>query len=461
MIRSRLRRSWRLPLWVKMALVLFGISWLSILFLMLVFRQFTIRAFEQYLLERARPVLTQAFIHYYWTHNTWEGVDRNFRERMGENMVGKALPLRTIALRLYDAERRLILEEGYFTRTSHTEQVTLTLDNKVIGFLEIQVHAQDILPDSPEGRLLQRLHRVAWWSALTAGALAILGAVLWARWLTRPIRKLADALHQVERGALGLQLPPGPNDELGDLIAAFNRMSRALAQTHEVRQQMTADIAHELSTPLSVLLGYAEALAEGSIQPSEDLYELVHQQVQHLHRLVADLRLLSLADAKELPLQRQPVRLPKVLEEILAQHQAEADRQGVRLAMDVSPNLPPLDADPERLRHVLENLITTAVRRTPKNGRVTVRAWSERGYAYFVVEDSGSNLPPHLLERIFERFYRAPSQERVGSGLSLAIVRALVQAHGGRIWAENRPQGGIRFVIEWPLWATGKEKRGA
>ncbi len=449
---------WRFPLWMKIALVLMGISWLSIAFLMALFRHFTQQAFEAYLLERARPVLTQAFTHYYWNHNTWEGIEHTFAERMSQRMVGKAIPMTTIAIRLYDAERYLIFEWGEFQRTAQTDEITLTLDNRVIGFLEVQAHPQNILPTSPEGKLLARLYRFAWWSALAAGAMAILGAALWARRLTRPVYRLVEALHQVERGQFGLQLPPGPNDELGDLIAAFNRMSRALAETHEMRQQMTADLAHELSTPLSVLLGYTEAILEGDLQPDREVFVGLHKQVTHLGRLVADLRQLSLADAKELPLKRQAVEVKPFLEAVLNSHYPSAERQGIRLTLDVPPGLPPLDADPHRLQQVLDNLLRNALRYTPHGGRITLRAWAGKGYVYLAVEDTGPGLPPDMLERVFERFYRTPGQGDTGSGLGLAIARALVQAHGGRIWAENRPQGGARFVMEWPAWTSHAAK---
>ncbi|NPA06148.1 MAG: HAMP domain-containing histidine kinase [Chloroflexi bacterium] len=455
MIRQFLRR-WRVPIWIKMALVLMGISWLSIAFLMILFRHFTNQAFEAYLLERARPVLTQAFTNYYWNHNSWDGIERTFEERMSQRMVGKAVPITTLAIRLYDAKRFLIFERGEFRRTAYTDEITLTLDNQVIGFLEVQAHPQDILPDSPEGKLLARLYRYAWWSAVAAGAIAVLGAALWARWLTRPIYRLVDALHRVERGQWGLQLPPGANDELGDLVAAFNRMSRALAETHEMRQQMTADLAHELSTPLSVLLGYSEAILEGDLHPDREVFIGLHKQVVHLGRLVSDLRQLSLADAKELPLKRQAVAVKPFLEAVLNSYYPTAERRGIRLTLDVAPGLPPIDADPHRLQQVLDNLLRNALYHTPHGGRITLRAWPGKGYVYLAVEDTGPGLPPDKLERVFDRFYRGQGGD--GSGLGLAIARALVQAHGGRIWAENRPQGGARFVMEWPVWTSHKPK---
>ena len=228
-------------------------------------------------------------------------------------------------------------------------------------------------------------------------------------------------------------------------------MSSDLAQASRLRRQMTADIAHDLRTPLTVLRGYAEGLSDGSIQGGKELYGALHQEVAHLQHLVEDLRTLSLADAGELALNRRAVDPKALLERAGLAHVISAQGKGVHIRVDASETLPSVAVDIERITQVLKNLITNALRFTSQ-GEIILSASSRKGTVTLQVIDSGMGIAPDDLQFVFDRFYKADgSRQRDGqaqSGLGLAIARAIVEAHDGTIGAESTVGKGTRFTIK-------------
>lgn len=227
-------------------------------------------------------------------------------------------------------------------------------------------------------------------------------------------------------------------------------MSAELARVNALRRQMTADIAHDLRTPLTVIRGYLEAMTDGALTPSPERLAAIRGEVTILHHLIEDLRTLSLADAGELRLERQPIQPAALLADVREAFALQAEARGVTLEVDAAPNLPPVMVDPLRMTQVFGNLVSNALRHTPSGGRVTLRAASAGPGVEFTVADTGEGIPPEQLAHVFERFYRgeASRQQREGeSGLGLAIVRSLVEAHGGVIRAESTPGHGTRMTI--------------
>ncbi|MDQ2999397.1 MAG: ATP-binding protein, partial [Chloroflexota bacterium] len=311
------------------------------------------------------------------------------------------------------------------------------------------------------------LSRVTWATAISAGIAALIAlilGVLLARTLTRPIRELTAATQAMARGKLGQRVTVRSRDEIGELATSFNQMSADLAHASQLRQQMTADLAHDLRTPLSILLGYTEGLQDGRLHGSSTLYTIMHGEVQHLQRLVEDLRVLSLADAGELPLNRRTVDPSALLERTGLAYIDKAEQQGITLRVEPNDALPSITVDTDRMTQVLNNLVSNALRYTPEGGAITLRARTEdqglttepaghqasivspQSLVLLTVEDTGSGIEADDLPFIFERFYRADqSRQRVdsnASGLGLAIAKAIVEAHGGTLAVESRPQGG-------------------
>ena len=251
-------------------------------------------------------------------------------------------------------------------------------------------------------------------------------------------------------GALEQQVTVTGRDEIGELGRAFNQMSQSVADANRLRRQMTADIAHDLRTPLTVISGYVESIQEGVLSPSPERLALIQKEIERLQRMVDDLRTLAHADAGELSLYRQPCDPLALLQQCAASHRHAAERQQVELTVEVAPDLPAISIDEGRMAQVLDNLVGNALRYTPPGGSIRLKAQREKGGLLLSVQDSGKGIDPADLPHIFERFYRAePSRnEQDGaSGLGLAIARAIVIAHGGKITAELAPGEGTSFKI--------------
>jgi signal transduction histidine kinase len=229
-------------------------------------------------------------------------------------------------------------------------------------------------------------------------------------------------------------------------------MSVDLAQSIQARRQMTADVAHDLRTPLSVILGYTEALSDGKLHGEPQMYDVMHNEAQHLSHLIDDLRFLSLADAGELPLERRDVSPLELLNRTAAAHGAAAEQKNIDLQVQASPDFPDLHVDPERMAQVLGNLISNALRHTPAGGSVVLIAKSGTKGVVLQVRDTGSGIDAADLPYIFNRLYRGDlsRQQNGESGLGLAIAKSIVEAHGGRITAESTPGAGTTFTITLP-----------
>ncbi len=279
----------------------------------------------------------------------------------------------------------------------------------------------------------------------------VLGLLL-ARNITQPLRDLTAAASAIANGHLYQQLQVRSRDELGELTRSFNKMSADLEQSNNLRRQMTADIAHDLRTPLTVITGYLEGLKDGVLRPTPERFEAMYSEAVFLQRLVDDLRTLSLADAGELSINLQPVNPSELLGRILSAFQRPAEQLGVRLTAQADPDLPAVSIDPERIVQALGNLVGNALRYTPSGGEVRVDARMEGPVLRLDVSDTGAGIEPSDLSHVFERFYRGDdSRQEGGSGLGLAIARSIVELHKGSITAFSEGAGkGSRFTILIP-----------
>lgn len=429
--------------------------------------------FGHFVVNQNRETLAAQLEDYYRTYRTWEGVD-TLASPGGNGGAGMGMgPMHAQMMgggfAVADASGRVVAagvghRQGERLSAADLAQGTpLRLDGQLVGTL---IAGQDALGMmSPAGAaFLARVNRVLVFGATGAGAAAlILGGVL-AGALTRPLRELTTAARAIARGQLEQKVRVRSRDELGELAGAFNQMSADLTHARDLRRQMTADIAHDLRTPLSVILGHAEALRDGVLPPNPDTFSLIHDEAQHLNRLVEDLRTLSLAEAGELKLVRRPTSPGALVEHAVASQTPRAQQQTVELRTEIEPGLPEVDVDPDRMAQVLNNLLDNALRHTPMGGsvvcRVTRDARGRTSPVTFSISDSGPGIAPEDLPRLFDRFYRAdksrvrdrslPSAQEGGSGLGLAIAKSIVEGHGGRIWADSQPGAGAQFFIELP-----------
>ncbi len=316
-------------------------------------------------------------------------------------------------------------------------------------------HARNVLPAEPQRRgmtLLKELQDANLKATAVALALAIAigGYLAWR--LSRPVAELTRAARAYAAGDRSARARVNGNDELAELARAFNDLAERLQQEEELDRRRVADIAHELRTPLQVLKGELEALADGMLDPDPETLERLVEEVDHLALLVEDLRLISLAESGGLVLQRAPEDLADLLKRTAEVFAAAAAARGVKLEVEAEPVVVALDAG--RMRQVVLNLVDNALRHA--RAQVVVRSWREGNEACFAVADDGPGIAEEDLPYVFDRFYRAdPARTRSsgGSGLGLAIAKAIVEAHGGRIEAGNRPEGGAVFTVCLPLEA--------
>jgi signal transduction histidine kinase len=281
-------------------------------------------------------------------------------------------------------------------------------------------------------------------------------ASLTARRITSPLSETMKAADALAEGDLSARVPEEGNGEFRHFTRSFNRMAEALEMADRQRRELLADVAHELRTPLTILQGNLEGLRDGVYQATPEHLDLVLEETQKLSRLVDDLRLLTLAEAGQLPLDPQVMDVPQLLADVRDAFACQADEGGIALKVDVEGSLQPLVADPQRIGQVLGNLVGNALRHTPDSGEVTLGAVQAPGGGgvLFWVADSGEGIPPADLPRIFDRFWRGdPARTHepgAGSGLGLAIAKGLVEAHGGRIWAESQVGQGTTVSFALP-----------
>ncbi|MCA1687021.1 MAG: HAMP domain-containing protein [Actinobacteria bacterium] len=311
----------------------------------------------------------------------------------------------------------------------------------------------------------------ALWLAGSFAALAAVGVgLVLARQISGPIRHLTRAARRMAGGDLDQRVPVRSRDELGELAAAFNSMAAAVGHQEQLRRRMAADIAHELRTPLAIIQADLEAMLDGVRPVSPEAVADVHQETRLLSRLIDDLRDLSLAETGQLPLQKQPTDLGELTRASAARFAPRAEEKGVGLEVEAAEDLPRADVDPDRISQVLGNLLENALRHTPPGGRVELRVGPGERPATLqaTVRDTGPGIPAEHLPNVFEHFYRADharSRKDGGSGIGLAVVKQLVEAHGGRAWVESLPGQGAIFGLVLPAAApqpngqpTGHEK---
>lgn len=291
-----------------------------------------------------------------------------------------------------------------------------------------------------------------------AGSAAVVGTLALGHRITRAISALHAAPVAMAAGDLTARAPRGGPAEVDALAASFNEMAVRLEELFDSRRRLVAWAGHDLRTPLSSLQAMLEALEDGLAEPEEYL-PLMHDQVAALSRLVADLFELARLDAEVDVLTLRPAPVQVLVEDALRRARPQADTRGVRIAGSADDTLPTVMCAPEKVGRVLDNLVSNALRHTPASGEVRVLAEPEGDAVRIAVEDTGSGLPQVSLDHMFEHFWRAdPARARdggAGAGLGLAIARGLVEAHGGRIWAENRPGGGARISFTLPIGPAG------
>jgi two-component system, OmpR family, sensor histidine kinase BaeS len=266
-----------------------------------------------------------------------------------------------------------------------------------------------------------------------------------------PVGDLIEASGRVEAGDFSTRVPEDGPREVRALARSFNAMSAKLEETEQQRRSALADVSHELRTPLTVIQGNLEALLDGVYPADLEHLQLLLDETRVLERLVDDLRTLTLAEAGSLVLHREPTDLGALLDDVVAGYRSLADQSGIVLTVTAAKDLPTLDIDAARIREVVSNLLTNALRHTPRDGNVDLSAQLAGDQVEVSVHDTGSGIAPDQLARIFDRFYRSP--DSLGSGLGLPIAKSLIEAHGGTVTATSAMGKGTTVDVRLPFGA--------
>ena len=433
----------------KFTLALIAVSLIGIAFVAVYASQVTQQEFARFLFGQDQKGLIAELGEIYRANGGWNNIDRTTLRALSKNQsYGTPFAVVNTDGIVVIASPRFPLD----TRVSQLEissGIPIEMDNKPIGI--VISSAPRVLPLKP---IMESFSKAINQSLLLGGLIAVglslLFGLIFSHTLTRRLSELSKAANAIAKGELTRKVKVESKDEIGELALAFNQMSAELERSRELRRQMTADIAHELRTPLSIILGRAETLAEGMLPPNQEVFKVIHQEALRVNHLVEDLRLLSLSDAGELPLEKRTIDVSSLLEDIRITHQLSAEQKGVALQTSRAENLPSIMADPDRLKQILANLIENALRYTPSGGVIQLSANAEGQGVVIRVRDTGAGIPKDEIAHIFDRFYRGDKsrdRDKGGSGLGLAIVNSLVSAHGGSINVTSQPGEGTTFII--------------
>ncbi len=445
----------------KLILAFLVVSLVSVVLIALLARWQISREFNSFVFDQNSSDLVTFLTSYYASQGNWDRVETQTLQVVGS--IGGVIPPEGHGpvpqlFTLTDSSGMVVVAgPGYYrgeviAKSDTSAGTPIMVDGTTVGVLLVGKDAFGARP--MEEQFIQRTNNWLLYSALGAASVAIILGILLAYNITRPIHELIKATQAISQGTLGQQVTVRSQDEMGKLANAFNKMSTDLERSNRARRQMTADIAHELRTPLSLIIAQAEAVQDGILPANRKNFDVIHEEADRLENMVEDLRLLSLADAGELTINLQPVSVEKLLHEVAGMYPARLQKTKIILEEHISPNLPEMLIDPGRMIQVLTNIIDNALRHTPEKGRVTLEARQVENMVEIAIRDTGSGVKDENLERIFDRLYRVdPSRQRedAGSGLGLAIAKSIIEMHQGKIWAESRLGEGLTILIRVPI----------
>ncbi len=350
----------------------------------------TNREFDKFVNDRYQNELVDELEIYYQENQTWDGIEGTFVP-FDRNHSRQSEP-QILFFSIADTTGRILVPGNRYAMGEIVSTETLNLgiqiqfENKTVGILLYDT-ASDRSP--MEAEFILRMNNSIFLSGVGTVILALILGTILSRTITRPIRELTAATREMADQKFGHTVPVHSKDEIGDLAKSFNKMSGDLSRSFNLRKQMTADIAHELRTPLSLIIGHAEAVHDGVLPPSAENFEIIREEAERLEQLVNDLRTLSLADAGELSLDFQSVDIHKLLSDIKAHYMITFNQKRISLNFEPATVTLAANLDPIRFSQVLTNILDNALRYTPENGRVDISARQIDDHIEIAIQDSG------------------------------------------------------------------------
>jgi signal transduction histidine kinase len=340
--------------------------------------------------------------------------------------------------------------------SSSFQQPVITTDEVVYGYLYINYPGTTLMTVF----VSNTINRFLIWGALLAIAIALIITFFFSQRIASPIRALTVSARKLGQGDFSQRVNIKTRDEIGELGKSFNSMATDLERNEKLRKNMVADVAHELRTPLTNVAGYLEAIQDDVVKPDKATIASLSEEVGLLTKLVEDLQELTLADAGELKLARQPGDMAGLIQQSVKSVQVKAAEKGLEVNSILTDELPIIDFDYYRMSEVLRNLLANAIKHTPAGGTISVSIRKEDNMLKVAVADTGEGIPAEDLENVFERFYRVDrsrARNEGGSGLGLTIARRIVESHGGKIWVVSELEKGSTFTFTLPI-ETGLSK---
>ncbi len=355
---------------------------------------------------------------------------------------------------LMDAQRQPII--GIPGSDDRQQLVAIEVEGRIVGWLGLEKHTP-----FKSGASEAWLERQARQLYLLAGAVIVLTALIaffLSRHLLKPVQRLARGTRDLADRDFTVRIAPTTGDELGQLAENFNAMAQTLGHYENLRRQWLADISHELRTPLAILRGEIEALQDGVRPPTADNLASLHAEILRIAKLVEDLHLLSLAESDILQVNPRPISPAAVLVRVAENHRGPLAQRHIELELRLAGiGATQIQGDAHRLEQVFTNILENAAKYIQSPGSLQVTGQVGQEGLTLRFEDSGPGVPAEALTRLFDRLYRVESsrnRDTGGSGLGLSICKHIVESHGGRIWAEASPLGGLCILLRLPLALT-------
>ncbi|MEN8098495.1 MAG: ATP-binding protein [Chloroflexota bacterium] len=451
-------------LWLKLTLAFLLVALVGVGLVAWLANQVTTTEFRYYTIRGQASdsqELSEQLEEYYAAHGDWSGVAAILGEGHGQ---GRGAGQGEGRGQLY-----LAGADGSIVAGATSNELGRQLEQDVLDAgIPIQVNGRTVgtlvFSNAWTGALgyieqeyLDQVNRAFIWGGLGAIAVALLLGTFLAWRITTPLRKLTHAAERVAAGDLTGRVSISSSDEIGQLASTFNSMADSLSRSDELRRRMTADIAHELRNPISIIRGQVEAIQDGLFPLDAEHLTPIHSETMLLGRLVDDLRTLALAEAGQLPLHKAKVDSISWLKSVVTKFDSLASEKSINLEVNAAPDIPPTVMDADRMEQVLTNLLANALHHTPENGAIVVNAGGKHEFNV-QVSDSGPGILPADQPHVFDRFWRGDksrTRDSGGTGLGLAIARQLVEAHSGRIWVDSVPGTGATFGFSIP---TGVNK---
>lgn len=416
--------------------------------------QTTVSQFDIYV-KRTGKVATQQVsdrvIYYYNVNQSWRGI----------NQILNSMSASGFYIELIGPDKRLIAKAGNpndvpkntVNIMRKNPQPIVDQNNQLTAVLYVYPTKSVVLQTPTEKAFITSMNRSLMVTGITTIILSIILSLILSQIITNPLLALANAVKSMTEGELDQEVKIKGSEEFKELAGNFNDLSKKLKTVEDQRRKMISDIAHELRTPLTTLQGNIEGMIDGVVPKSEKSLNALHEEIALLSRLVHDLQDLSLLEAGHLDLKKEYTNIKELVNNTVEKYYSLAQKSGITIKTEFSPKLPLMNIDKDRIRQVINNLVSNAIRHTPSEGKIIIEIKQGKDALILSVSDTGGGIKEDDLELIFERFYRADKsrhRKSGGAGLGLTITKRLVEAHGGQIQAKSALGKGTSFSFTLP-----------